>query len=158
MSRAEWAQWVQGLGSIFVALVVGLIAAWIAYQQWRVGRAKFKLDLFDKRYEVYLTVWTYLTFIADEPSPALEKIRAELNNAIPKARFLFDAEIEQFANECQTRGIAMRRAYVAMKQANDDSKREALSKAYQDEDKWMRGQLLTLKDRFSKYLAFDGWH
>ncbi|MGD0137401.1 MAG: hypothetical protein ABSD28_00870 [Tepidisphaeraceae bacterium] len=34
-------------------LVIGLLAAYIAYQQWRTNHRKLKLDLFDRRYKVY---------------------------------------------------------------------------------------------------------
>ena len=48
--RAEIAK---GLLAAFVALVNGLIAAGIAWQRWRVARAKLKLDLFDRRLAIF---------------------------------------------------------------------------------------------------------
>jgi hypothetical protein len=34
-------------------LIIGLLAAYIAYQQWRTNHRKLKLDLFDRRFKVY---------------------------------------------------------------------------------------------------------
>ena len=39
---------VKGLPAAFVTLVIRSIAAGIAYRQYRIARAKFKLDLFEK--------------------------------------------------------------------------------------------------------------
>jgi hypothetical protein len=47
---------VKGLPAAFVTLVIGLIAAGIAFRQYRIARAKFKLDLFDRRHAVFLLV------------------------------------------------------------------------------------------------------
>lgn len=34
-------------------VVLAIFAAYIAYQQYRLGREKFKLDLFEKRFAVF---------------------------------------------------------------------------------------------------------
>jgi hypothetical protein len=51
----------KGLPAAVVTLVIGLIAAGIAYRQYRIARAKFKLDLFEKRHAVFLETWAFLS-------------------------------------------------------------------------------------------------
>ena len=43
----------KGLPAAFVALVIGGVAAGVAWRQMRIAQAKLKLDLFDKRYRLY---------------------------------------------------------------------------------------------------------
>jgi hypothetical protein len=46
-------QIIQALGPTIVAIVVGLIAAYIAYRQWKTSHDKLRFDLFDRRLSVY---------------------------------------------------------------------------------------------------------
>ena len=55
----------KGLPAAFVTLVIGLIAAGIAYRQYRIARAKFKLDLFEKRHAVFLETWAFISKFFD---------------------------------------------------------------------------------------------
>jgi len=60
---AWWAQgfWTselaKGLPAAFVALVIGLAAAGIAWRQAKIASAKLKLDLFEQRFAIFLAVW-----------------------------------------------------------------------------------------------------
>jgi hypothetical protein len=47
-----WRELLKGIPSVFVTLVIGGIAAYIAYRQYKISHAKLKLDLFEKRYEI----------------------------------------------------------------------------------------------------------
>jgi hypothetical protein len=46
--------------------LVAAIVAWIAYQQFRLAREKFKLDLFEKRFAVYSAARKLLSIIAQK--------------------------------------------------------------------------------------------
>jgi hypothetical protein len=52
---------VKGLPAAFVALVIGAIAAGIAWRQYQVAKARLKLDLFDKRHPIYQQTWEILS-------------------------------------------------------------------------------------------------
>jgi hypothetical protein len=48
-----WLQYVQALGPTTVAVVVGAVAAYIAWRQWRTANDRLRFDLFEKRAAVY---------------------------------------------------------------------------------------------------------
>jgi hypothetical protein len=41
--------------------LIALIVAGITFGQWRVARAKLKLDLFDRRYKIFHQTWAALS-------------------------------------------------------------------------------------------------
>jgi hypothetical protein len=46
-------QIIQALGPTVAAVIIGLVAAYVAYQQWRTAHARLKLDLFNQRFEIF---------------------------------------------------------------------------------------------------------
>ena len=48
----HWTEYISPIGIPIIAA----IAAWIAFRQFQIARNKLKLDLFDKRMEVYTAV------------------------------------------------------------------------------------------------------
>jgi biopolymer transport protein ExbB/TolQ len=49
-----WCEIAKGIPAAFITLVIGCIAAGIAYRQYKVAHARFMLDLFEKRHGIYL--------------------------------------------------------------------------------------------------------
>ncbi|RWO76266.1 hypothetical protein [Mesorhizobium sp.] len=52
-----WAQWLQAIGPATASIVTAFvaIAVWVvAYRQWRTAREKLVLDLFARRFELYV--------------------------------------------------------------------------------------------------------
>lgn len=50
----EAIQWLQALGPTLVTFAIGMFGGYIAWRQWRTAQDKIQLDLFDKRFSVYL--------------------------------------------------------------------------------------------------------
>lgn len=90
---------IKGIPTMTAALIVGIIASFIAYRQWRTAHAKLKLDLFEKRYQLFLDVWNFLSrpALANQLSGYDQVVYLhELKKKIPIANFLFGNEIEQY--------------------------------------------------------------
>jgi hypothetical protein len=49
MAQCGWLQVLQGL----LTPIIGLLAVYIAYQQWITNKDKIKLDKFDRRFAIY---------------------------------------------------------------------------------------------------------
>jgi hypothetical protein len=92
-----WPELIKGLPAALVALVIGAIAACIAYRQYRVARDKFRLDLFDRRYAIFLATWRELSRVVTDGPP--QQAFSEFQNHVPQARFLFGPEIEAYLQE-----------------------------------------------------------
>jgi len=128
-----------GVPAAFVALTIGSIAAYIAYQQWKVARAKLDLDLFEQRYALFELLWAFVSVRTDDPADVEQAARA-LKHAVPKFYFLFGAEIGSYVEEVLAKGVSQdpakplsRRPLPTANEAND------------------------VRERFGRYLDFKEW-
>jgi hypothetical protein len=88
-------QIIQALGPSIVAIVVGCIAAYIAYRQFKTANDKLRLDLFEKRYAVYREVRAVLAGTMQEETVSYEQV-LEFYRKVRGSEFLFGREIEIF--------------------------------------------------------------
>ena len=117
------------VADLVLAAVLGGIALYIAYQQWRTHQSrvtseerdrflKRKDDLFDRRWKIYLGVGDFLDAMAPETmaaSPAAQRVPEGDDFAIAKqalsdlkrlmwlARFLFDRDVNEYLAELEQR-------------------------------------------------------
>jgi hypothetical protein len=144
----------KGLPAAVVALVIGLIAAGIAYRQWRVAQAKLKLDLFNKRYEIFETVWRELS--RPIVGPPLEASNVNLTNLLPQAEFLFGREIRTYMSDISSRltRLWLLQTQVQSREATQSEKEERLELYAWFEKEAKEG----VRTKFSKYMSFENWH
>jgi hypothetical protein len=86
--------------------VIGGIAVYIAWQQWKTNERKLVLDRYDRRLRVYQEVLGILTLIFSNFKPEvvdLQKFRA----ATAEADFLFEPEISAYLDEIVRRGMLL---------------------------------------------------
>lgn len=77
--------------------LIALLAVCIAYHQYRVSRAKLKLDLFEKRYAIFLETWKILSKTATSGTRTeLYGLGNPFSNFLPQAAFLFGKDIEDY--------------------------------------------------------------
>lgn len=132
-------------------VIVALIAAAIAYRQYATAKAKLKLDLFEKRYEIFEAVWTTLS------NPNGFAINdGTFTNLIPKATFLFGVEIQTYMNKIWKNRIeiwSLDRKYDAGAASQLDIERNA------ELLQWFASEAQEgVKEIFGKYLSFEDWH
>lgn len=148
---------VKGMPAAFVALVIGLIAASIAYRQYRVAHAKLKLDLFDKRYTIFLDTWTILSSVVSSGVQATGGLTTPFNNLIPQAAFLFGSDIENYLTTAVRKWADLWALQVRTQgngnvvQPQDIAERAGLERWFIDE------ATQGAKARFGKYLNFEKW-
>lgn len=88
-----WVEYVKALGTPVVALIAAFIAGGIAYRQWTTARNKLKLDLFDKRMEIYSLSVTVLESVRSN-GPADYTAISNLEEKLHAARWLFNRDLE----------------------------------------------------------------
>jgi hypothetical protein len=139
------------LGPTFVAVVLGVVAAYIAWRQWANANYRLRLDMFDRRYAMYeATKFLYGT-IAINGSVTSNDF-ADFREKIRGAEFFFDGEVRHFFERLLDLSWRAHLARSRQKRANDDA---TLDKLFEDEDKCL--QLIdaegpNLEKFFSKYL------
>ena len=144
----------KGIPASFVALVIGGIAAWIALHQYRVARTKLKLDLFDKRYDIFIKTWGHLSKMSQEkPGPIA---LSDFDNERPQAGFLFGQDIESYLSEISSQRIKLWTIREKIKASSGKIPTETNEET--DLLNWFlhEGQS-GAKQRFAPYLDFSQW-
>ncbi len=142
----------KGLPAAFVALIIGIIAAWIAYNQYKVARAKLNLDLFDKRHHIFQKTWECLS---QSQSPEAEKLRLNFTNLIPEVSFIFGKNVKDYMYDINKKLIELNMLTIKLKSGNitkDETERiTELSTWFYNEAS------IGSRKVFSEYLDFSKW-
>jgi len=159
-SSGFWLELAKILAPVFVALVIGLIAAGIAWHQAKIASAKLKLDLFERRLKLYIELRDFLVYATAESLDSHDMSRiAQMQLAATSAHFLFGADLGRDFDNAISKAIALRQAMRALRATElDDPGRagaEATATALLD---WFASQLEGLRSRFRKYMDFERWH
>jgi hypothetical protein len=144
-------QYAQALGPTVVALIVGALATWIAYQQWATARNKLRYDLFDRRLEVYLAVHALVekAKIHGQVVPAdIEDFR----KAVIGAEFLFKSDLREWAAGLHSVAIRAGAARISSNRSVDVSQRHKLIAEEDALLDYLRHQSTSVEKQFAKYL------
>ncbi len=121
-------------------IVIGLIVAYIAYQQWRTNHYRLKLDLYEKRYEVYSAVITiFKEALLEDNYIASKHIGKYILNTAP-TDFLFGKEVNDYL-----RKVGVRLQPRKPMEPPDNPK---------EREKWVRKQIPIVRDIFKPYMDF----
>ena len=149
--RNQLPDWVPLLQALSVP-TVALFAAYIAYRQYGVSKEKLRLDLFDKRMEVYSLAEDFFKSVLKNGYPANADFRT-IYLAVGKSKFLFGAEVEEIL-------ISIADLAARLKLLNDrvSNNTAALTPADSDNlDQWTREfweKERNLSSGFTKYMKF----
>jgi hypothetical protein len=132
--------------------MIALIVAYVAVQQWRVSRAKLKLDLFDRRYAIFMEVWKILSEVVHKGTRETNLgLFTPFNNLIPQAKFLFGEEIGQYLETLTTKWTRLHGIEGMQKQSTYAQEKYELTG-------WFKEQADNeVKRRFAPYLTFEKW-
>jgi hypothetical protein len=128
----------KGAPAAFVTIVIGSMAAYIAYRQYKVSHAKLKLDLFEKRCEIYLQAAVFLTQLAAFGPPDDDRAIPIFRGKTGAAEFLFDTDLNDFLREAALKA--------------------GLARAQRDHvKKWAEDEMVGLALRFKPYMMLSDW-
>lgn len=172
-SDGGWPDIVKAGLPLVVTLVIGGLAAWIANGQRKiaagqllisqgqrdiasaqkdVAAAKLRLDLFDRRLEVFNVIWAHLS-----RDPKTSWPYSQLTNLAPKAQFLFGTPIRDYLMEVHGKlvmldhiqGLAESNGKVVPPNKVEDNYALTL---------WILTEATEgCRSRFAEYLDFSAW-
>jgi hypothetical protein len=142
-----------GFYQALATIIIGLVAAFIAWRQWRLTNDKLRLDLFDRRYKVYEGLSVFLAKIVAHANFADNDLR-EMNLATRDAVFLFPEEVTKYIDEVRCRALEMRLFALQFEPLPAGPDRSALVQKNHNELVWLTVQLGNLGKQFSAYLGF----
>lgn len=108
-----WAQ-------LIATIVVGVIAAMIAWQQYRTNHHKLRLDLFDKRMMVFNDVMGFINVIcrdADVPKDSWMLIHQRTNERL----FLFDKDVIEYVVKVKDKALRFKKIQIDLKKTKANS-------------------------------------
>ena len=142
--------------SAFGTLIVGVIVAYIAYQQHKTNRNKLRLDLYDKRFSVYKGLNTLLFHVLRDANVSIEAL-AEFKSKTHEATFLFDGDIAQYLQDVRAKAVELRSQQQKLDNKNlpVGPDRSKLAEENSQVLQWFEDQLDISKQKFSKYLKFN---
>ena len=139
---------------IFSALLTPTIAigvALIGWLQWRINKARYKHELFDRRWEQFASIRDYLSsilisgkVIPEEETKFFIKTRG--------CRFVFGSDIETFVKQIYEKGIYLHALDEELDPLSVGDERTKNVQRQSEIKTWISDQLKTIDDRFSTYL------
>lgn len=144
-----WLEFFKVLPTAFIALIV----ARITYNQYLVAKAKLKLDLFERRYQIFLQTWAILTKTAKEgASVSADGLHTPFNNFLPEAEFLFGKAIREYLEE-------LAKQWTLLKGYEHSTGVPNVADKINELGQWFLEEASTgAKSQFGKYLAFEEWN
>ena len=137
---------------IFISVILGFIA----YQQMRINRNKLKLDLYNKRFEVYLSALSfYQEVTSDGPS---KECHRDFINKKESAYFLFSKNkiIYDLLNKMHNESFKISAFRTGADELRDSP--DVLRKAREDSQNalsWFHGVVDLLREEMKSYLSFS---
>ena len=138
-------------------VVLAVFAAYIAYQQYQLGRERFKLDLFEKRFAVFAGTRRFLTHILEDGNLKDYKYLWEYRAAIGEAEFLFEADITAYLEDIYRHALKLKTDHDTLSPLPVGTERTQLNHEIHGNLGWLLDQLPELKKRFSPYMKFKSW-
>jgi hypothetical protein len=143
---------IKGLPAAFVTLIIGVIAAAITYNQYKVAAAKLKLDLFERRFAIFQETWKILSEVVMKGTREKNYgLGTPFNNFLPEAKFLFGTDVSNYLDDLATNWSRLHGI-----EGTNELSRYAQEKY--DLTGWFKEQADTkVKEVFGRYLNFERW-
>jgi hypothetical protein len=130
--------------ALIISLITGICVAVIAYGQYRIEKDKVKLELYRKRYDIYIKVQEFIAIIVGNNYCTTENLQMFLRDT-REVEFLFNQDIVNYLDEMYKKGVAMRDTYN-LETRDPDS-------FYEIQD-WFGHQFKESIKKFKPYLDF----
>jgi hypothetical protein len=131
------------------------VAVYIALRQWLTNRHRVKLDIFDRRFRVFLEVRKILSSVIPEGSASSE-LFLNFRTSVAESYFIFGAEIESYLEEIYSHGIKLACAdgqrRLPKEERAEDHDTKKVAEEINTHLTWLMGQLPVAKEKFKKYL------
>ncbi len=158
-SLTFWADIVLRVITATAATVVAAYVAIISKRQWKTNQEKLRLDLFQRRYDIFLRVlefhWALLEW-KDEPQQLA--LRGPFVKAFCEAKFMFPEEsgIFEFLGEFNLHAFRITNFKSASDPIRDVMPAEFLKLANErtQDANWILGSMDTLLAKLAPYLNF----
>jgi hypothetical protein len=142
-------QYIQALGPTIVAIVVGVVAGYIAWRQWQTAHQRLRFDLYDKRFAVYDTVRSLISAFRLHGQITDDEFD-EFYQGIRGAEFLFDGDTKNFLKDLASMTVTARMRRDQLQRHPDHPRADQLIAEQENIGAFL--QRYDLEKEFSRYL------
>lgn len=140
---------------VLATVIIGAMAAWIAYTQANTNRKKYKLDRFDKRFRIYEELRRLLYIVQQNARVELSEL-FHFRAIESEADFLFGPEIRQYLDEVTQQVINLNTAASEFRDlsqpAPESYDHQAVVAAKGKALSWLTSQFEIAREKFRPYL------
>lgn len=144
--------------SVATVCIAGFVA-FIGFHQWRISKDKLRLDLFNRRFDIYLRVLDYFIGLSGtHNTPGPPKELEPFIKAVRESRFMFpqDSEVYQHLEEFRVRTNEVGNYTSSLTILSDmPEERAKLTQRQISNTAWLNGAMVTLEDKMKPYMSFE---
>jgi hypothetical protein len=143
------------ISSALLTPTLAVVGAFILVNQYRLQKLRWRLDLYDKRYPVFINTMEYLSNIAQHHDVTDEVLFKFLRGSKDK-EFLFGEDMKKYLEELYLKGLDLQLIEIDLKNVPVGKKRNQMVEQSSAIFKWFIKQFDVSKRLFAKYLAVSG--
>jgi hypothetical protein len=138
----------------FITPLIAIITVSILVLRYFLAKRRWRLDLYDKRYPVFLATMEYISSIMPRMDVTQEALSNFLRN-FKDREFLFGKDIQEYLDVLYDKGVDL--SFVNKKLENEsiEKERERLLDKRHNLFMWFKDQFEISKQLFGKYLKID---
>jgi hypothetical protein len=157
ITDAHWDLGLKAIAALATTIVAGYVAR-ISRPQWLTNREKLRLDLYDRRFKIYVRVLDfYNAVILWDGSDEQQVLKAPYTQAFRESRFLFpkNSGIFSFLEEFSKRAFFIVN-FDQLKEMKSVDPQEFAKQAQKkiDSVNWILESMTTFEDKLEPYLKF----
>jgi hypothetical protein len=132
--------------------ILGILAAYIAWQQWRTNHLKVRHDLYERRLSIYFAVMEFLAAIMRRSTISDEELMVFLQKT-RESYFLFGQEIGDYLDELYRQAVDLQaRSIMVHEGLPDGDERTRVIHEKTEISKWFTRQFEITRTKFTKYM------
>lgn len=133
--------------------VIGFLGVYIAWRQWKTAAYRYRMDLFDKRFEIYKATIEFILSIRGGGQVSDESLAAFKERTLP-VRFLFNDEVADYIAEIRSMAVDAQTFSQETEGMDAGPEKVATQRRSSEARKWLYRQLdeEELNKRFRKLL------
>ena len=138
----------------FLTPIIGVAVVYVAWQQYKTNRKKFRLDLYDRKLKVFEGLTTLLQHIVRQNTATGVQVQ-QYKMATLEAVFLFNEDIVNYLNEVKSKVHKLQSANKIIDAKLPAEKQTKASSEQSDLLDWFNIQLTKSTDKFREYMSFE---
>lgn len=146
---------VDHLSQALLTPVIALLALYIAWQQWRTARSKFRLDYFNRRFPIYAAAMRLAAGIAKTTSVSYEELHGFLTKT-REAEFFFNDDIKRYCDELYREALAIACGREKLKAVQSDAERSKSQDILLQRVAWFNEQVDEIPRKLDMFLKIEG--